>query len=48
MQNNFPPVKMIGVVIPISECEKHLGNFIRKDSNVKRIENAIKELSQHE
>ncbi len=42
--NNFQPLKMRGVVIPVSDSEKHLGNFIGRDSIAKRVENAIKEL----
>ena len=38
------PLKMNGTVIPVSKCEKHLGNIIGQDSNVKRVENAVKEL----
>ena len=42
--NDFVPLKMKGEVIPISNGEKHLGNYIGQNSTPIRIEQVIKQL----
>ena len=43
-ENDFVPLKMKGEVIPISNGEKHLGNYIGQDCATIRIEKVIQEL----
>ena len=43
-ENDFVPLKMKGEVIPISNGEKHLGNYIGQDCATIRIEKVTQEL----
>ena len=42
--NNFVPLKMRGEIIPISNGEKHLGNYIGQDSAIVRMEKLVQDL----